>query len=162
MRAPRTLAVTLLVLLAASLPASAGKAEKARQEILEADTQFAVAMKEHDLERFSGMVSEESLFFGSGIDHGREAVAAAWRPFFDPDSKSVLSWTPVRAEASSSGDLGYTVGSYELRTTDEAGKVDLRHGVYVTIWRREKGGVWRAAIDIGTPPGARPLAIPAD
>jgi ketosteroid isomerase-like protein len=162
MTPPRAIAITLVALLVASMPAAAGKADRARQEIIEADTNFAVAMMEHDLERFAGMVSEESLFFGSGIDHGRKAVAAAWSPLFAPDAKSVLSWKPVRAEVASSGDLGYTVGSYELRSTDDAGKSTLRHGVYVTIWRKEKDGVWRAALDIGTPPGAEPLGIPAD
>lgn len=46
------------------------------------------------------------------------------------------------AETSSSGDLGYTYGTYALQ-----GKPDAR-GFYMRIWTRGRDGVWRVALDV--------------
>lgn len=62
-----------------------------------------------------------------------------------PDRGGALTWDPSYAEISEAGDLGYTLGPYEARTA--AG--DLRHGHYVSVWRRLKGGKWRVVIDGG-------------
>ena len=49
------------------------------------------------------------------------------------------------AEAALSGDLGYTYGSYVMKS-DAAD-----HGFYVRIWTRGRDGVWRVALDVLQP-----------
>lgn len=158
----RPLTALLAVSLLAVLPAAAGKADRARRQIIEADTRFAQAVKDNDLERFRELVSEKALFFGATLHEGRDAVVRAWSVLFEPAARTTLTWKPVRAEVASSGDLGYTVGRYVRTSRDDEGKATEQHGVYVTIWRKEKGGRWRAALDIGTPPGSEPVEIPED
>jgi ketosteroid isomerase-like protein len=46
------------------------------------------------------------------------------------------------ADASASGDLGYTYGRYALR--DNRGSA----GFYVRVWTRGRDGVWRVALDV--------------
>ena len=75
-----------------------------------------------------------------------------WAPLLDPDGATSLRWQPVSAEVSSSGDLAYTMGTYRLETRDETGQVRAATGEYVTVWRRESDGLWRASADSGTPP----------
>jgi ketosteroid isomerase-like protein len=154
--------ILLVVVPVAAAPAFAGKAEKARQAILKADKEFNRAVKDKDLEAFRDRVTEDALFFGSALNHGREAVARAWAPFFEPGAKSSLTWEPVRAEVAASGDLGYTVGDYVLRTLGEDGAVAEKTGAYVTVWRKGGDGKWRAALDIGTVPGSAPIEVPSD
>jgi ketosteroid isomerase-like protein len=48
------------------------------------------------------------------------------------------------------GDLGYTTGPYELRGTDPK-DADVGYGRFVTVWRRQPGGAWKVALDLGVP-----------
>lgn len=60
-----------------------------------------------------------------------------------------ISWSPYKAEASKSGDLGYTLGNWKLVTKDTA-----LHGNYYTIWKKQHDGRWKFVVDGGnnTPP----------
>jgi ketosteroid isomerase-like protein len=61
-----------------------------------------------------------------------------------------LKWAPTAAEVSSSADLGYTVGAYELSMEVE-GKPMIVKGHYVTIWKKQEDGSWKVAVDAGGP-----------
>jgi len=61
-----------------------------------------------------------------------------------PDKQIHLRWVPIVAEAS--GNLGYTFGKWELRTT---GKDTVEYGTYVTIWKRFPDGKWKYVLDGG-------------
>lgn len=68
-------------------------------------------------------------------------------PFYrdNPDRGGGLTWDPSYAEISEGADLGYTLGPYESRTPEG----ELRHGHYVSVWRKQKSGQWRLVIDGG-------------
>lgn len=61
------------------------------------------------------------------------------------DSSFSVDWSPQAGDVSSSGDLGFTYGVYELRTDTER-----QTGTYVTVWRRDKEGRWKYVLDAGT------------
>jgi len=73
------------------------------------------------------------------------------RPVYEkmpPDYPAVLTWEPVVAEVSAAGDLGWTSGPYRIKPTrDYEGAPGGGH--YVTVWGREKDGVWKVLIDGG-------------
>jgi len=60
----------------------------------------------------------------------------------------MLRWSPDKVDISSSGDLGYTSGSYEMSLNDAAGNPTTQRGKYVTVWKKQKGGQWRVVQDI--------------
>ncbi len=62
-----------------------------------------------------------------------------------------LTWEPHAADVSRSGDLGYTWGTYELHGAGPDGQPRASYGKYVTIWRRQPDGAWRAVLDTGNP-----------
>lgn len=62
------------------------------------------------------------------------------------DTAYTLSWQPVHADISSSGDLGYTYGTFELQLPDTT----LR-GTYVNIWKKEKDGEWKFVLNSNNP-----------
>jgi ketosteroid isomerase-like protein len=47
-----------------------------------------------------------------------------------------LTWKPFFADVSTSGDLGYTIGSWEYSEPDSAGVMNKSLGYYVTIWKK--------------------------
>jgi ketosteroid isomerase-like protein len=60
-----------------------------------------------------------------------------------------LTWTPVGADISASGDLGYTYGTYEFRSKDKGGKLVIDHGKYTSIWKKQQDGSWKVVLDMG-------------
>ena len=61
------------------------------------------------------------------------------------------------------GDLGYTFGSNEISLNDAKGARVTTEGEYVTIWRKQADGSWKAVVDIGNsdaPPASVASAKP--
>jgi ketosteroid isomerase-like protein len=66
-----------------------------------------------------------------------------------PESSSVWTWEPAAGEVSTSDDLGYTYGSYQISSTDSAAKI-IESGNYFRIWKKENG-VWKVLFDLTNP-----------
>ncbi|NVO20265.1 MAG: nuclear transport factor 2 family protein [Bacteroidetes bacterium] len=64
-----------------------------------------------------------------------------------PDTSFVLTWEPIKAFMSKSGDMGYTYGTYLVRNKRDGKKNG--DGTYLTIWKRV-GNDWKAVADVGT------------
>lgn len=60
--------------------------------------------------------------------------------------KGVLTWEPEFSDASRSGDLGYTYGTYQVNTDG----VLTAKGNYMRFWKKQ-GGVWRVVLDVANP-----------
>jgi ketosteroid isomerase-like protein len=71
---------------------------------------------------------------------GRDAAAKELRTV-----TAQWTWHPVFADVSTSGDLGYTYGTYELR--EKGLKSVTEKGNYTRVWKKEKGQ-WRVVVDV--------------
>lgn len=60
--------------------------------------------------------------------------------------QGTLSWQVTAADISTSGDLGYTYGVFELKS----GMAAPEHGSYVHVWKRQYGK-WKVVMDIMSP-----------
>jgi len=65
------------------------------------------------------------------------------------DNTFTLTWEPLFAKISASGDLGYTYGLYKI--TDKITDSITGDGTYVTIWQKKSDGKWKALLDTGNP-----------
>jgi ketosteroid isomerase-like protein len=63
--------------------------------------------------------------------------------------KYTLNWSPKHAEVSNSAELGYTWGTYILTFLDESGNEQKSYGKYLNIWKKQKDGSWKVAVDMG-------------
>jgi ketosteroid isomerase-like protein len=141
-----TLALTALLAGGAAAPpaAPAATADLAEQ-VRAAETAFAKTMADRDHAAFASFLADETIFFGrSGPIRGKEAVAAAWKGFYDAKA-APFSWKPDIAVVLPSGNLGYTSGP----VFDPAGK---RVGTFNSTWRKEPSGQWKIVFDNGCPP----------
>jgi len=66
------------------------------------------------------------------------------------DDGSILIWEPEKADVSSSGDLGYTFGNWELIVKKQEGNDTTYYGNYTTIWKKQPDGSWKFVLDGGT------------
>jgi ketosteroid isomerase-like protein len=62
---------------------------------------------------------------------------------------ATLTWTPVKADMSASGDLGYTYGNYVFTAKNKQGKVVVNYGKYTSIWKKQNDGRWKVVVDMG-------------
>ncbi len=151
----------LVLLLAAFAPAPVHAhdgehmtaAEAAERDIRQADIDFCAAVAAHDTDRFRTFIGQRAKFFGGDVSIGPDEVSKGWAPFLDPESKLTLTWAPKEVVVAASADLGYSIGEFDFRSPDKEGTITSKRGYYVTIWRKDEDGRWRANVDIGTPPG---------
>ncbi len=65
---------------------------------------------------------------------------------FIASKRGTLSWEPVFADISSSGDLGYTYGNYEFKGGEA--NASTESGFYMRVWKKQSGGQWRLVLDV--------------
>lgn len=137
-------AATLGILLRAqdSKPATP---ETLRQ--LEAGLMKAAAEK--GAEGYMAYYAEDAVEVPNGEDAIQGKANIAKTMGFLDDKRNRLTWTPVGADMSASGDLGYTWGTYEFRSPDKDGKLTVDYGKYASIWKKQKDGSWKVVLDMG-------------
>ena len=132
----------------AAKPAPMASLEAGRASLLEADRLLLDSAKHLGLARaFTDVATEDSRIHRQGRFPiiGKEAI----RSYFSEKPYAVL-WEPVRADVSSSGDLGYTYGKYELKD-DLSQTESAEKGYYVRVWVRTGESKWRLALDTHSP-----------
>ena len=134
----------LLCLTTATSSSAQSSLESRREEVFAAERAFARSMAERDFAAFGRYVAEDCVFFGQSALRGREAVLAAWKPFFD-GAQAPFSWEPDQVEVLTSGDLALSTGLVK----NPAGAVTAR---FNSIWQRQADGRWQVIFDKGGPP----------
>jgi uncharacterized protein (TIGR02246 family) len=114
-----------------------------------------------DPEKFLAHYSEDAslLLPGQPAMAGKAAIRASLEPMLR-DPRFALSLHPAKVEVAKSGDLGFTQGTYEATGTDPStGQSATEKGNYVTVFRRQADGRWKAVADMispNAPPPAKP------
>ena len=154
MSAPFRLAV--LLLLAGAMPAAGREngpidVEEEKAAILRTDAEFSDAAQKVGVgEAFVRFADENATMLPAGEPpvRGIEGVRKQFEGF---PKGATLVWKPYAAEVARSGDLGYTLGTYESRGPDKEGKLVTRYGKYCSVWKKQKDGGWKWVVDVGTP-----------
>jgi hypothetical protein len=118
----------------------------ALEAMADAEREFAqrarvVGWKEAFLEFFSDVAIG---YDGENVGPAKEQIRA--NP--DPPKDHQLLWEPRYGDVSRSGELGYLTGpSRNILPSRNNGQP--RHGVYASVWKRERDGTFRVVIDLG-------------
>lgn len=130
---------------------SAGDRKAAEAAIIKADEAFCQATIDRNVDRFRSLVADEATFNGGTPQQtrGLEAIVNAWAPFFRAGGPT-LTWKPAHADVLVTADVGYTVGTWERREKAADGKTSIAHGNYLTVWRKQADGSWKAVFDTGS------------
>ena len=59
-----------------------------------------------------------------------------------------ISWEPISASVSKSGDMAYLIEDNQVSYTDSTGKTITEYNKAVTVWRKEADGSWKNVIDM--------------
>ena len=147
----RLAAVAALGLAPALAAGQAPPAERAKAELLRTDAEFSeTAQKLGIAEAFVKYADPDATMLPAN-EHAVTGADGIRKQFAGLRAGTTLEWKPSRAEAAASGDLGYTLGTYELRSTGDDGSPVVRYGKYCSVWKKQRDGRWKWVVDVGTP-----------
>ena len=149
----------LLVVLLALSPVYSKPADVAaeREAIIRTEAAFQRARAERGMEGWLEFFADDTALIapGSELVFSKQAMREkltreGWNP------QLLLEWHPVKVDVAASADIAYSVGTWRMTGTDaKGGKVSLT-GKYLTVWKKQADGSWRAVADIGnTDPPAK-------
>jgi ketosteroid isomerase-like protein len=135
----------LLTWSAVTVAASEDGEPDAAEQLRATEVAFAKTMADRDHKAFASFLADETIFFGgNGELRGKDAVAAAWKPYFEgPDAP--FSWHPDTVAVLDSGSLGLSSGPV-------LNPQGVRVGTFNSVWRQEQDGTWKIVFDRGCPP----------
>jgi ketosteroid isomerase-like protein len=142
----RTTLLLLLALLATSAAAqnapTIANASDLQKQVADTERAFARTMSDRDFAAFTSFLSAETIFFsGPRALRGKQAVADAWKRFYEKP-EAPFSWKPEQVEVLDSGTLASSSGP----VYDPSGK---QIATFSSIWRLEAPGIWRIIFDKG-------------
>ncbi len=107
--------------------------------------------------------ADDAVLMNSGmaVAKGKQAIQKSLTDLVGAPGFS-LKFEADRVEVSKSGDIGYTQGHYTLTMTDSATKQPVNdHGSYVTIYKKQADGSWKAVQDAAISEVPPPAPAPA-
>lgn len=119
---------------------------KGRGDLLSTEREYSRASaKRGSVEAFLTYASADVRVLRNGKQPfiGRKAAASAWAPL-----TIEWTWTSQFADVSTSGDLGYSYGLYEMR--NKATNSVAETGNYMRVWKRVRGA-WKLILDVTDP-----------
>ena len=130
------------------------------QAIRDLDTKWSQEAVAKDVDATVAVYSDDAEVLppDAPLITGKAGIRAMWEDLIRTSDR--VSWTAVTVEVSSSGDLGYVVGTYELESKDAQGKPGLEVGKMLEVFRKQPDGSWKACVDMFSPDTA-PTPAPA-
>ena len=140
------------MLLAAPAPAPRDPAAM-KAELKRVDEEFSAAAQKLGVgEAFLRYASAEAVMLPENQNavKGLDGIRQQFAGF---PAGATLEWKPFYADVAASGDLGYTLGTFELRgaPAGEGRPAAVRYGKYCSVWKRQADGSWKWVVDVGTP-----------
>jgi TonB family protein len=129
--------ITVFIFVAiVTVPAVCQTNEDLVQQVRETEALLAQTMVLRDFDGFVSFLSHEAVFFSNEIKIiGKDAIAAAWKPFFK-GTETPFYWKPEDVAVLNSKTLALSTGS----VYDSKGQ---QTGIFNSVWRLEAGGEWK-------------------
>ncbi len=114
-------------------------------QVRAAETAFANRWPTAIIANFAALIAEEAIFWGGkGAPHGKTAVVADWKRFFDGALGAVF----VGAGRSGSAAVRHSRLYERARLRSERNRI----GTFNSVWQRQPDGAWKIVFDKGCPP----------
>jgi ketosteroid isomerase-like protein len=114
------------------------------KSLLEAERSFARLANDSNIRcAFLYYLDDSAIIFRNGeIVNGKEVYKT------NNNNKALLTWEPVLADVSASGDFGYDTGPSEYRNLRSYEK-PVYFGDFISVWTRQTDGNWKVILDLG-------------
>jgi ketosteroid isomerase-like protein len=122
---------------------SRGDRTSAHADLLKLEAEFSKASALNARTAFESFLADDARVLRQNAEPAVGKLAAGK---LMPEAGRALTWQVTMADASASGDLGYTYGTFELNTRG----VTLQRGSYVRVWKK-LDGKWKVVVDVMSP-----------
>jgi ketosteroid isomerase-like protein len=141
-----TSALLLLIFFAAASVATKQKSPTGSDLLIQLEADFVADVAKQGHAAFITHFADDGVEIVDGGGFDSKDAMRKQPPW--PEG-TTLTWTPVKAEMSASGDLGYTYGTYIYTVKNKNGKLVANYGKYTSIWKKQKDGRWKVVVDMG-------------
>lgn len=134
--------------------------------IQDTETQWNKDFAAKDADKITAHYADDAVLMTPGMPSsaGKDAIRNIAKGMIS-DPALAMKFQSSRVEVAKSGDVAYTQGTYTMTMTDPQSKQVINdHGSYVTTYRKQPDGSWKAVADIATsevPPPPPPPPMPA-
>lgn len=128
------------------------KMQAAAAEAIKAnEAQWNKDFENKSIEGLMAHYTDDATLMAPGIPpaQGKDAIRVSLTQMLNDPALSI-KFRARRVEVSKSGDLAFTEGSYEMTFTGPSPKPIQDKGSYVTVFRKQADGNWKAVSDIAT------------
>lgn len=134
-------------------PVKKSKPVSAFQDLVNTERAFAdLAAKKGIMAAFTANLSDSGVLFRPGPVNGQ-----AWFEKMG-ETRGKLTWEPVLAQVSNSGDFGFTTGPFYYKPDSLPCEiVNCTWGQYLSVWKKNSDGVWKLMIDFGARHPEKPV-----
>jgi len=116
----------------------------AARTMVEAEKNFYQAGQERGTRAaFLAFLADDGVVFRPGPVNGKKVWTER------PETGLDLIWEPTFASMARSADFGFTNGPAQWKAKKEDEK-PLGYGQFVSVWKKQKDGSWKVALDVGT------------
>ena len=120
--------------------------------ISDSEAQWNQEWAAKDVDKVAAHYADDAVVMtpGAPATKGAAAIRSELQEMMK-DPGFALKFHASMVDVSKSGELGYTQGSYEMTMSDpKTHKPMTDHGSYVTTYRKQADGSWKAVADIAT------------
>jgi ketosteroid isomerase-like protein len=146
---PAVTLLLVLIVMSRGGPAAAAPEKTSAENLKQMEAEFMKATAEHGSAGYMSYYAEDAVELPNGAPIIQGKVNIARNMGFLDDKNNHLTWTPVGADISASGDLGYTYGRFEFRSVGKDGKPVSERGKYASIWKKQSDKSWKVVLDMG-------------
>jgi ketosteroid isomerase-like protein len=122
------------------------------EKLMQTSRDWSQTASTEDLEKILGYWADDAVLMSPGqpMLKGKQEIRKMVEESLKiPGFK--ISWEPLSAVVSKSGDMGYMIEDETLSMKDSTGKVITTLSKGVTVWRKDSTGSWKNVVDISTP-----------
>jgi uncharacterized protein (TIGR02246 family) len=127
------------------------------------ETQWNQDYTSKDPDKLVAYYADDAVLMAPGMPatSGKDAIRTILKQMASDPALS-LKFHASKVDVAKSGDIAYTQGSYIMTMTDPQTKQVINdHGSYVTTYRKQPDGMWKAVADIATSEVAPAAPMPA-
>jgi uncharacterized protein (TIGR02246 family) len=120
------------------------------QAIKDTEAAWSKASAAKDAEKFASYYTDDASLLPEDAPpvNGKDAIAKAVKQMMS-DPNFALDFHGTRWDVAKSGDLAYAQGVYTMTMTNpKTKKADPDKGKYLTVFKKQTDGTWKAAEDM--------------
>lgn len=143
--------------------ASAADTKAIEKAVRDLDAQWSGAAEARDVDKLVSYYADDATVLPAhaAIATTKEAIRSIFKNLLTVPGVA-LSWKAAKVDVAQSGEVAYSMGTYELTAPDDSGKPTIDRGKYVAVWKKQPDGKWKVVTDIWNTDLPLPASPPAE